>query len=256
MRLVPVLFVPVLLVPVLLVPVLLAGLLVPLASTRAQVTTNDSALDSLSAPKPTHSRPETRPAPRATHSAPAHSTPTHSTAPSAAAKPTKPSIPVTPPAILALPPAIAVPLAHPPTPPVVPLADDAPGTATAMQNGIRITFGTGRADLSPATADTIAKFAAGLVDQGTTSLNVFAYAPGNSDDPSTPRRLSLQRALAVRAVLMKAGLPSARIYPRALGPLGGDQPDRVDIVTGAPTPPPTAPASMTPSTPKAAGRAG
>ena len=246
-----------------LVPVVLAGLLVPLASPDAQVTTNDSALDSLSAPKPTHSRSETRPAPRVSHPAPAHSTSTHSAAPSApsrTAQPTKPAIPVTPPAILALPPAIAVPLAHPPPPPVIPLADDAPGTIAAMQNGIRVTFGTGRADLSPATADTIAKFAAGLVDQATTSINVFAYAPGSSDDPSTPRRLSLQRALAARAVLMKAGIPSARIYPRALGPLGGDQPDRVDIVTGAPTPPPSVPSSTTApptaaSAPKAPGRA-
>ena len=239
-----------------LVPVLLAGLLVPLASPYAQVTTNDSALDSLSAPKPTRPRAETRPAPRATHPAPVHAAPAHSTTTAAPAKPAKPAIPATPPAILALPPAIAVPLAHPPPPPVIPLADDAPGTATTMQNGISVTFGPSRADLSPATADAIAKFAAGVVDQAATSLNVFAYAPGSSDDPSTPRRLSLQRALAVRAVLMKAGIPSARIYPRALGPLGGDQPDRVDVSTGAPTPPASVPASTTIPTPKAAGRAG
>ncbi|MDP9095036.1 MAG: hypothetical protein M3N26_00535 [Pseudomonadota bacterium] len=149
----------------------------------------------------------------------------------------KPAIPVSPPAILALPPPVAVPLAHPAPPPVVPLADDAPGTAMAIPNGLRVSFGTDRADLSPATAAALTQFADGLVAQPTASINLFAYAAGSPDDPSTPRRLSLQRALAARAVLMKAGIPSPRIYPRALGPAGGSEPDRVDVVTGSPTPP-------------------
>ena len=144
---------------------------------------------------------------------------------------------MTPPAILALPPAVAVPLAHPPPPPTVPLADDAPGTVMSIQNGVRVTFGDGRADFSPATADALAKFAGGL-GQSTASINIFTYAPGSPDDPSTPRRLSLERALAVRAVLLAAGIASPRIYPRALGPTGGDEPDRADIVTGSPPPQP------------------
>ena len=44
------------------------------------------------------------------------------------------------------------------------------------------------------------------------------------------------RALAARAVLISEGIPSARIYVRALGAAGGDGPaDRVDV-TSAPKP--------------------
>ena len=225
------------------VPVVVAGLLLSIATAHAQVTTNDSALDQLAAP-----RAATRPASRSTshskpHAAPAHSTSPHpatstaTTATSTPVKPGKPPISATPPAILALPAAIAVPLAHPPPAPTVPLADDAPGDVTPLQNGMRVTFGTGRSDFTPATADALATFAAKLVAPSTASINIYAYAAGSPDDPSTPRRLSLQRALAARAVLMKAGIASPRIYPRALGPTGGDDaPDRVDVVTGAPTP--------------------
>jgi hypothetical protein len=53
------------------------------------------------------------------------------------------------------------------------------------------------------------------------------------EDPSTARRLSLGRALAARAVLINEGIPSTRIYPRALGATGGDTDrDRVDVTTG------------------------
>ena len=210
------------------VPVLLAGLLLPLASAGAQVTTNDGALDSLAPSAPRHRAPH-RPTARAPVQAAAPAPPP--------AKPVKPAIPVSPPAILALPPAVAVPLAHPPPTPVVPLADDAPGTAVPIQNGVRVTFGSDRADMTAATAAALTQFADGLLSQSTTSINIFAYAAGNADDPSTPRRLSLQRALAARAVLMQAGIPSPRIYPRALGPAGGDEPDRVDVTTGSSSPP-------------------
>ncbi len=45
--------------------------------------------------------------------------------------------------------------------------------------------------------------------------------------------MSLARALAARAVLINEGVPSTRIYPRALGAAGGDAGrDRVDVVPG------------------------
>jgi hypothetical protein len=68
-----------------------------------------------------------------------------------------------------------------------------------------------------------------------TSFNVVAYAAGTPDDPSTARRLSLSRALAVRSALMADGVSSTHIYVRALGAPEGDKtPDRVDIsVLGA-----------------------
>ncbi len=72
----------------------------------------------------------------------------------------------------------------------------------------------------------------------TTSFNVVAYAAGTPEDPSTARRLSLSRALAVRSALMADGIGSSRIYVRALGATGGDAaPDRVDLaVMGGNTP--------------------
>ena len=93
-----------------------------------------------------------------------------------------------------------MPLAHPPPAPTVPLADDAPGEVTPLQNGLRVTFGTGpRRFYGRPHADALANFAARLATPSTTSINIYAYAAGSPDDPSTPRRLSLQRALAARA---------------------------------------------------------
>ena len=62
------------------------------------------------------------------------------------------------------------------------------------------------------------------------SVNVVAYAAGKPDDPSTARRLSLSRGLAVRSVLLASGVPSAQIYVRALGATASDGPaDRVEL---------------------------
>ncbi len=220
-------------------PVILAGVLLCSAPAGAQVTTNQGALDALG--KPARTPAPHRPHPAAHSRTPAPAAQAGPTAkpdkPAAAAKP-PPTVPTTPPAILALPPPVVVPLAHPPLEPTVPVADDAPGDATRIAGGLRVTFGPDRADLNPATVAALRDFARGLVEQSGTSISILAYATGSPDDPSTPRRLSLSRALAARAVLIQAGIASPRIYPRALGPAGGNaDPDRVDVVTGAPTPP-------------------
>lgn len=224
-------------------PVILAGMLLGSAAAGAQVTMNQGALDALPREKP-HRRPTPhrapRPAPQA-QPAPQSAAPPPTPPPpqvTAPAKPAKPAIPATPPAILALPPPTPVPLAHPPPPPTVPVADDAPGEARAIAGGVRVTFGPDRVDLNPATVAALRDFARGLAAQSGTSVNIYAYAAGNPEDPSTPRRLSLERALAARAVLLDEGIASPRIYPRALGPAGGSaDPDRVDVVAGPPTPP-------------------
>ncbi|MBV9756580.1 MAG: hypothetical protein JO047_05955, partial [Alphaproteobacteria bacterium] len=55
------------------------------------------------------------------------------------------------------------------------------------------------------------------------------------DDPSTPRRLSLSRALTARQVLLDRGMGSTHIYVRALGANAGDgPPDRVDVTLNLP----------------------
>ena len=121
----------------------------------------------------------------------------------------------------------------PPPPPVV--SDTAQTKAAPTTTGLRLTFAPGEADLN---ADSVASLkqlteATPLTD--TTTFTVLAYAPGKADDPSTARRISLSRAMAVRSALLADGVPSARIAARALGDRFGDgPPDRVDLsVTGA-----------------------
>lgn len=97
-------------------------------------------------------------------------------------------------------------------------------------------FAKGQSDLSPASADAIKQFAKGAPNTDATTFNVLAYASGDPDDPSVARRLSLSRAIAARDALLADGVPSARIYLRALGAQPGDGGplDRVDIaVMGA-----------------------
>jgi len=139
-----------------------------------------------------------------------------------------------PPAIAAIPPAVAVPVQRPPDPPAVPVVADAPGEASPVPGGVRATFGADRSDLNPVTEAAIRSFARPL-RTSEQAVNVLAYAAGNADDPSTPRRLSLARALAARAVLINEGISSTRIWVRALGPVASAGPaDRVDVSTDAP----------------------
>ena len=196
----------------------------------AMAQVNQGALDALTAPKPAP-RPAPRPAqPRPTEARPAEP---RATAPRQAAKPPTlplpPAVPTVPPAIAALPPPIVVPVAKPQPPPIVPVAADAPGEAASVTGGVRATFGADRSDLNPATEEAIRTFARGM-KEGTAAINVLAYAAGSANDPSTPRRLSLARALAARAVLINEGIISTRIYVRALGVAGGEgPPNRVDV---------------------------
>jgi hypothetical protein len=74
--------------------------------------------------------------------------------------------------------------------------------------------------------------------EGDLPVTVQAYAQGTKEDPSTPRRLSLSRGLAARAVLLNDGIASTRIYLRALGAsdAGDGPPNRVDVTLEAPGP--------------------
>jgi outer membrane protein OmpA-like peptidoglycan-associated protein len=101
--------------------------------------------------------------------------------------------------------------------------------------GLRLDFAHDDADLTPQTADAVKALVAAAPKDDATTYNVLAYAAGVPEDPSTARRLSLQRALSVRSALMAYGVPSTHIYLRALGEQAGDGPaDRVDVaVMGA-----------------------
>lgn len=131
------------------------------------------------------------------------------------------------------PPAPAPPPPRPVPPPPVPVVQGAPGEATRVgEGGIRVTFGPGSSDLNPGTEAALRDAARAARANEQVSLYVNAYAAGQPDDPSTPRRLSLARALAARAVLISEGIASTRIYVKALGPSTPDgPPDRVDVLT-------------------------
>ncbi len=242
------------------------------AAAMAQVNVNSDALDRLSttpdapaAPAATKTAPDkdkaTAPAKRPAH----HPAPAHRPAPKTA-KPTAPETPAPAPnpitgsskppkfprpnePVTLAPAAPAAPVLAPPAPlppprpvpaPVIPTTPDAAGEATKIPGGVRITFGPGKADLNAATEAAIREVGHTIAADPNAAVNVFAYAAGSTDDPSTPRRLSLSRALAARAVLMSEGIASTRIYPRALGNTPSDgPPDRVDVQQpGAPPPPP------------------
>jgi outer membrane protein OmpA-like peptidoglycan-associated protein len=91
-------------------------------------------------------------------------------------------------------------------------------------------FEGGKADLTPGDEAVIRGLARSIPAPQSNSINVVAYAAGKPDDPSTARRLSLSRGMAVRTVLMDSGVPSERIYVRALGTSASDAPaDRVEL---------------------------
>ncbi|HVC62338.1 MAG TPA: OmpA family protein [Acetobacteraceae bacterium] len=230
----------------------------------AQVTVDLHALDALPrAPEPPARRPVPKSAP-APHAAIAAAKPT-APAPHAIVAASRPTAPAPRPAVAAAqpstpPPSSAVPSpplatlpaspppvasiapiqppaapanAPPPAPP--PIAAGAATTASATPAGLRLTFAGGQSDLSAGSADSIKRLVRAAPAGDATTFNVLAYASGDPDDPSVARRRSLARAIAVRDALIADGVPSSRIYLRALGSQPGKgPPDRVDLgVLGA-----------------------
>jgi outer membrane protein OmpA-like peptidoglycan-associated protein len=171
------------------------------------------------------------------------------TEPSVSAKATPSAPVVTPPALPQELPQTASITPIAPSPPAVesaspppPVSDKAATSAAPTNAGLRVSFAPGQSELSPASVESIKQLAAATPMGDTTSFNVLAYAPGAADDPSTARRVSLSRAMAVRSALVADGVSSARIYVRAMGAQFGDgPPDRVDVnVLGANAPGDTA----------------
>jgi len=235
-------------------------LLLP-ATAMAQVSVNSGALDQLSSSPPKaathdgHKAPPHHPA----HRAPAHAAhSTHAAHPAEhpaehpeAAKPAAPApvanlppvrLAPAPPAPAVLPPPVIAQQPRPAPTPLAPVVADAVGQATKIPGGLRVTFGSGKADLNPDTDAALLAFARAMVADPSATVNIYAYAAGTPDDPSTPRRLSLSRALAARAILINQGIDSTRIYPRALGATPSDgPPDRVDVTQVGIAPPVTPP---------------
>jgi outer membrane protein OmpA-like peptidoglycan-associated protein len=63
------------------------------------------------------------------------------------------------------------------------------------------------------------------------SVRITAYAKGTPDEASIARRISMSRALAVRAFLIREGVDQLKINVQAMGhnvPSGA--PDRADVM--------------------------
>jgi len=75
------------------------------------------------------------------------------------------------------------------------------------------------------------------------SVQAFASVPAGDDDPSTPRRIALDRARAVQSVLIAAGAKPGNVRLIARGNAGGTPPDRVEVVAIPPAPGHTPPSS-------------
>ena len=194
----------------------------------AQVSTNSNALDKLAPPAAAPASPAAVPRHHPARRPPAKP------APKKLAAVAMPAVPPAHPVIV--PPPIVMPAHPPPPPPPVPVRADAAGAASAIAGGTRITFGPGASDLNPATVAAIRDVAAKALARPASVVAITAWAPGPADDPSTARRLSLDRALAARAVMIQAGLLSDRIRAVAEGTagIGSESPDRADIVLGGP----------------------
>ncbi|APH54362.1 putative secreted protein [Granulibacter bethesdensis] len=218
------------------------GVAAPLHEAHAEAQVDTRALDQLDG-KPVTQQQTGKAAPR--HSSHANNSKKHKATSGKKASPkeeeakkpaTPPAPPVKMPATPPVAPVIAPPLpsapdhTSPPVPPPVVTAN-APGGLSTTGEGLRVMFGTGRSDISPATNDALREAARDVSKLSNESVTILAYAPGTTDDPSTARRLSLSRALTIRSALIAAGMPSTKIFVRALGSNIGNGPaDRADII--------------------------
>jgi outer membrane protein OmpA-like peptidoglycan-associated protein len=191
---------------------------------------------------------EAPPAPPAATPAPTTPAPAEPTPPAAAAAPAKPAAPATPIAPVAAPPS-PVPEASPPSPatvaamnmpptlppegPVKPTPAAAPAAlAAATGEHTRIVFAGTAAELPDDAKSGLDALAQRMAGDDHLRLQLVAYAAGSPDQANQARRISLQRALAVRSYLMEHGIANTRMDVRALGNHieGSDPADRVDIV--------------------------
>ena len=119
-----------------------------------------------------------------------------------------------------------------------PAADPGGAAFEALAEGRwRFRFAAGREDLSEAAAGRVAELGRRFAEAATTGrVTVEAQSSGPEADVSAARRLSLGRALAVKAALANGGLAPTRIDLRPLG----RTPEAVDAADILP-PPPAAP---------------
>jgi len=122
-----------------------------------------------------------------------------------------------------------------PTPPTTPpvkeaVARPAP-SLPALPGAVVLRFGAGASDLPGGAAAALAPVCKAAAAGNMVAID--AYAPANANDPSVAMRLSLTRALAVRAALTACGVPPAHIFARADGAAGDVTTAKITLARGA-----------------------
>lgn len=157
-----------------------------------------------------------------------------------APEPVAVAAPPEPPPVAA--PAAPEPAAAPPTEPPEPApaaalpppaAERAPAPVESAPPGrlASVAFASGESDIARGGRAELDRVAAQLAADPALGVQLKAYADAAGGSPSGARRLSLLRALSVRAYLMESDIDATRIDVRALGAkYETGPPDRVDIV--------------------------
>ena len=121
--------------------------------------------------------------------------------------------------------------AEPPPPKVAALPPAKTPGAPIPGDSLRIEFADNSSDLAKPSREKLKLLAEQLLVSDSLRAQVKAYAGETAGSASAARRLSLSRALAVRAFLIDEGVRSTRIDVRALGNrFEGGPSERVDIV--------------------------
>ncbi|BBK40112.1 hypothetical protein STVA_01320 [Allostella vacuolata] len=107
----------------------------------------------------------------------------------------------------------------------------APPPVAQRRGEARVSFPAGGTDLPASAHGELDQMARRLAGDEALRVQLNAYAAESGDQSSQARRVSLSRALAVRAYLIDKGVRSTRLDVRALGKPQDDGPaDRVDLV--------------------------
>ncbi len=92
-----------------------------------------------------------------------------------------------------------------------------PSSQGARADLVRVPFDSGQSALPDTARGDLDALATRLRRDETLRVQLLAYADGTEDDANRARRLSLSRALAVRAYLIDKQIQSTRMDVRALG---------------------------------------
>lgn len=143
----------------------------------------------------------------------------------AAPPPPPPALPKSEPAQPVSAPAVAA------TSAAAPSASPPPSAQSAGGDTTRIAFPSGQSQLPADAGGSLDPVVARLKQDDQLRVQLMAYAGGDQDGANKARRLSLSRALAVRAYLIDNDIASTRMDVRALGNRADNGPaDRVDLV--------------------------